>query len=86
MPLLNGTTIQQLDSMTYNVIAGVLPDGTNARYMSDVTDVLPTNCILNKVTTGCGLTSLALSNAVKTVVVVPYLSLEICTNYLGIFL
>ena len=72
MALLNGTTIQQLDSMTYNMIAGVLPDGTNAKYLSDVTDVLPTNCILNKVTTGCGLTSLAISNAVKTVVVVPF--------------
>ena len=51
-------------------------DSKGKRYLSDVlkanglTD-LPDNVMLNKVTTGCGMTSIALSNDTPYVVCVP---------------
>ncbi len=75
MKLLNNASTQQIDSLTYNLIAGTKPDGKPVTFLSDVIDTLPHNCILNKVTTGCGLTSMALSNDVPTVIAVPFKSL-----------
>ena len=44
-------------------------------YLSEVMEDLPNNVMLNKVTTGCGMTSVALSNSVKYVVAMPYVTL-----------
>lgn len=46
-----------------------------AKYLSEFLDELPVNCILNKSTTGCGGTTLALTNEKKFVIVVPYSAL-----------
>ena len=46
-------------------------------YLSDFLDDLPDNVFFNKVTTSCGMTSLALSNNVKYVICVPFKNLII---------
>jgi len=43
--------------------------------ISDFMDDLPNNCMFNKVTTGSGMTSLALLNDVKYVIAMPYITL-----------
>ena len=52
-----------------------IPTGTN--YLSEVMPVLPINCIFNKGVTGCGGTTIALSNDTPSVICVPYISLAI---------
>ncbi len=50
-----------------------IPKGTN--YLSDVMPELPSNCLFDKGVTGCGGTTIALTNNKPTVVCVPYVSL-----------
>jgi hypothetical protein len=61
----------------------IIPAGTN--YLSDVLTELPVNCLFNKGVTGCGGTTIALTNDVPTVICVPYVSLadnkSIQSNY-----
>ena len=45
------------------------------QYMSEFMDDLPDNVMLNKVTTGCGMTSVVLNNKVKYVLAVPFIAL-----------
>jgi len=65
-------------------------------YIGEFMDDLPDDVMLNKVTTGCGMTSLVLSNDIKYVLAVPYVSLiknkkiwcqekgvELCSVYFG---
>lgn len=52
----------------------IIQAGDN-RYMGEFMEDLPENCILNKVLTGSGMTSVVLSNNIKYVLVVPYISL-----------
>ncbi|MCA0933248.1 DEAD/DEAH box helicase family protein [Lutimonas saemankumensis] len=47
----------------------------NKRYLSEFMDDLPENVMLNKVTTGCGMTTVALSNNRKYVIAVPFVAL-----------
>ena len=67
-----------------------------SKFIGEFMEDLPDNVMLNKVTTGCGMTSLVLENDVNYVLVVPYVSLiknkktwckergiEICTVYYG---
>lgn len=46
-----------------------------AKYLSDVMNELPSNCLFNKGITGCGGTTIALTNNQPMVVCVPYISL-----------
>ena len=50
-----------------------IPKGTN--YLSDVMPELPSNCLFDKGLTGCGGTTIALTNNKPTVVCVPYVPL-----------
>jgi len=45
------------------------------KYIGDIMKDLPDNVMLNKVTTGCGMTSVVLENDLKYVLAVPYTSL-----------
>ena len=67
-----------------------------SKFIGEFMADLPDNVMLNKVTTGCGMTSLVLENDINYVLVVPYVSLiknkktwckergiEICTVYYG---
>jgi hypothetical protein len=70
--------------------------GKGCKYIGEIMKDLPDNVMLNKVTTGCGMTSVALGNDVKYVIAVPFVSLiknkelwskekgiEICPVYYG---
>ena len=59
-----------MKTSTINIPAG-------ANYLSDVMDELPLNCLFNKGVTGCGGTTIALTNNVATVICVPYVSLAV---------
>jgi len=48
---------------------------TDVKRISDFMNDLPNNCMFNKVTTGSGMTSLALLNDVKYVIAMPYVTL-----------
>ena len=50
-------------------------DGRGCTYLGEFMDDLPKNVMLNKVTTGCGMTSVVLKNEVKYVLAVPYVAL-----------
>ncbi|MDT8411899.1 MAG: hypothetical protein RQ875_05520 [Vicingaceae bacterium] len=53
----------------------VIIDAGKHEYLSEFIEDLPDNAILNKVLTGCGMTSVALGNDVKYVIAVPFISL-----------
>lgn len=53
----------------------VIIDGSGHTYLSDIMNDLPENVMLNKVTTGCGMTSVVLNNKIKYVLAVPYVAL-----------
>jgi hypothetical protein len=53
----------------------VIIDGSGYTYLSEFMNDLPENVMLNKVTTGCGMTSVVLNNKIKYVLAVPYVSL-----------
>jgi len=68
--------------------------GGNHQYLGQFMSDLPENVLLNKKTTGCGMTSVVLNNDVKYVLAVPYVNLilnkeqwcrergiEVCTVY-----
>jgi len=50
-------------------------DGREKKYLDEIMDDLPDNVRFNKKVTGCGMTSVALENDVRYVVVMPYVSL-----------
>tara|TARA_R100000935_G_scaffold58912_1_gene99656 strand:- start:14171 stop:15991 length:1821 start_codon:yes stop_codon:yes gene_type:complete len=50
-------------------------DSKGCKYISEFMDDLPENVLLNKVITGCGMTSVILENDVRYVLAVPYVSL-----------
>ena len=50
-------------------------DSKGFRYIGEFMNDLPENVMLNKVTTGCGMTSVVLENDVKYVLAVPYVAL-----------
>jgi hypothetical protein len=55
----------------------IIIDGKGYSYIGEIMSDLPDNVMLNKVTTGCGMTSVTLENNVKYVLVVPYIALII---------
>lgn len=62
--------------------------GSNHNYLSEFLTDLPDNVILNKVTTGCGMTSLAISTDRKYVIAVPYTNIilsKLNDNILGVY-
>ncbi len=65
----------------------IIKAGTN-NYLSEFLEDLPDNVILNKVTTGSGMTSLALNNNVKYVIAVPYVNIilsKLTDDILGVY-
>jgi len=50
-------------------------DSKGCQYLGEFMNDLPKNVILNKVTTGCGMTSVVLNNSIKYVLAVPFISL-----------
>ncbi|MFB6343219.1 hypothetical protein ACE1ET_15945 [Saccharicrinis sp. FJH62] len=50
-------------------------DSQGCDYLDEFMEDLPDNCMLNKVMTGCGGTSLALKNSIPYVICVPYINL-----------
>ena len=68
----------------------VLIDAGNSNYLSEFLEDLPDNGFLEKVVTGCGCTSVALTNSKNYVITVPYVSiiknkLASHPNVLGVF-
>ena len=71
-------------------------ESNGCKYIGEFMEDLPDNVMLNKVTTGCGMTSLVLENDVNYVLAVPFVSLiknkekwckergiELCSVYFG---
>lgn len=71
-------------------------ESNGCKYIGEFMEDLPDNVMLNKVTTGCGMTSLVLENDLKYVLAVPFVSLiknkeqwckeegiELCSVYSG---
>ena len=52
------------------------------RYLSELMDFLPGNCILNKGMCGCGGTTLELTSKRNSLILVPMLLLDFISNYL----
>lgn len=50
-------------------------ESNGCRYIGQIMKDLPDNVMFNKVTTGCGMTSVVLKNELKYVLAVPFVSL-----------
>lgn len=64
--------------MEYKIIAK-----NECRYLSEVLDELPKNCLLDKGVTGCGGTTLALNDKMNTIIVAPNVSMVISKDNLN---
>lgn len=50
-------------------------DFGDAKYIGEVITELPENCIFDKVTTGCGATTVAINSEIPTIIAVPFVNL-----------
>jgi hypothetical protein len=57
------------------IVTETIIDSMGCKYIGEFMKDLPDNVMLNKVTTGCGMTSVVLENDVKYVLVVPFVAL-----------
>ena len=59
----------------YNQNCTIIQAPQGAKYYSDFMEEIPANCINDKGITGCGATTLAITNDIPTIIAMPYINL-----------